>query len=151
MANHNLCCYGKEQYKDKWEEEKQKSVILKQMIRDLDARMRCGTEMSQQDYEKLEKSAKMDAELGDPKSLMTDEQAILFVNSEFGFEASHVQILHEAELDVTEPNARYVSIEKIARKPLYVATDWNYVRFNVRACGTWCYEAINGDLRLLKL
>ena len=33
------------------------------------------------------------------------------------------------------------------RQPLYNATDWNYVRFNVRGVGcTWMYEMVNGEL-----
>ena len=103
--------------------------------------------MSQKDYTTLEENAR--ALLGhcDTSTVLTNEEAILLINNEFGFEASKIRILHEAELDVTEPGARRVKIEKVSRPPMYASTGWNYVRFNVHCRpATWYYEMINAQL-----
>lgn len=105
-------------------------------------RVPCGTRLSQDDYLKLEAS-------GDE---MTDAEAIVLINKEFGFEAARIEILHEAEVDITEEGSRYVKTEKAPRKPVYAATDWNYIRFNVRtAPATWYYEMINSEARAILL
>ena len=106
-----------------------------------------GTHMNQEDYEALENDAESLVGHCDCSTVLTDAEAKILINDEFGFEASRIVILHEAEIDVSEPNARYVKTDKIPRKPVYSATDWNYVRFNVRGCaGEWYYEMINGNL-----
>ena len=105
------------------------------------------THMTQQDYEKLEKTARGLVGRCDTSTVLTDAEAVLLVNQEFGFEASKIEILHEAELDATEPGARYVKIDKTPRPPMYASTDWNYVRFNVHCRpATWYYEMINAHL-----
>ena len=107
-----------------------------------------GTNMSQEDYERLETAAKALVGHCDVSSLLTDSEAAMLVNSEFGFEASRIVILHEAEIVISEPGAQYLKFEKVPRMPLYDSTDWNYVRFNVRACACeWYFEMVNGDLR----
>lgn len=101
-----------------------------------------GTNMKQDDYAKLEKCG----------TELTEAEAIVLINKEFGFEAARIEILHEAEIDVTEEGSRYVKTEKTPRKPLYEATDWNYIRFNVRtAPATWYYEMINASLHVVLL
>jgi hypothetical protein len=78
---------------------------------------------------------------------MTEERAKILINDEFGFEVSRIRILHEAEIDKTEDGARYITLEKVPREPLYEATDWNYIRFNVRGCAAeWYYEMIGAQL-----
>jgi hypothetical protein len=99
-----------------------------------------GTRMTQEDYARL-------AESGGALAL-GDAEAILLINKEFGFEAARLEILREAEVDVTEEGARRVKTEKAKREPMYAASDWNYIRFNVRtAPATWYYEMINANLR----
>jgi hypothetical protein len=94
--------------------------------------------MTQADYEQLERTS---------DSLLSDAEAILRVNKAFGFEAGRIDILHEAEFDATEQGASYIQIGTIPRKPLYAASDWNYIRFNVRAgCGEWYYEMVHSHL-----
>lgn len=94
--------------------------------------------MTTADYVRLEKA-------GDE---MTEERAKILINDEFAFEASRIKILYEVEIDTTEPGAKYLAFKKVPRKPLYCATDWNYIRFNVRGCaGELYYEMINGNLR----
>jgi hypothetical protein len=103
-----------------------------------------GTNLSQDDYLKLEKAAAVE--------ILTDAEAILRINNEFGFEAARIDILHEAEIDATESGARYVKIEKAERKPLWASSDYNYVRFNVRTRpATWYYEMINGHLHFVNI
>jgi len=106
-----------------------------------------GTHMTQKDYTKLEEYARALVGRCDSSTVLTDEEAAILVNREFGFEASKIEVLHEAELDRTEPGARYVKTEQVPRPPMYAATDWNYVHFNVHcAPATWYYEMINAQL-----
>jgi hypothetical protein len=78
---------------------------------------------------------------------MTDDRAVCLINREFGFEASRIRILHEAEIDATKAGASSLERKYAPRKPLYCATDWNYARFNVRGCATeFFFELVNGDL-----
>lgn len=103
-----------------------------------------GTNLSQDDYLDLEKTASVE--------ILTDAEAILLINAEFGFEAARIVILYEAELDATEAGSRYVHIEKVARNPLRAASDWNYIRFNVRTSpATWYYEMVNGHLHFVNI
>lgn len=103
-----------------------------------------GTNMSQEDYEILEKS-------GDNNTL-SESEAIILINKEFGFEASRIKIMSDAEIDVSKPNSQYLEIEKKPRKPLYEATDWNYIRFNIiTRSGEWSYEMVNGNLCFVKI
>jgi hypothetical protein len=98
-----------------------------------------GTNLPQDEYLQLENAVIVEA--------LTDAEAVLLVNNNFGFEAARIEILHEAEIDATQSGARCLKIEKAARKPLRAASDWNYVRFNVHTRpGTWYYEMINGTL-----
>ena len=53
---------------------------------------------------------------------VTVEEAVLAVNREFGFEASHI---------------------KIIGTPYYDATDWNFIRFN---CAGWAWLWKNGNI-----
>ena len=117
-----------------------------------------GTNMSQADFEKLYKAASDPRSTSDcsgnsvekPNGYLTDEEAKILINNEFAFEVSRIKILHEAELDITEPGARYISIKKVPRVPVNESTDWNYVRFNVKGCAGECYyEMINGQLNFV--
>lgn len=106
-----------------------------------------GTHMAQEDYLELEKSATELIGHCDIRTILTDAEAKVLINSEFGFEASRIEILHEAGLDVTEEGSRYVQIKKVPRKPVYSASDWNYIRFDVHAgAAVWYYEMINASL-----
>ena len=98
-----------------------------------------GTNLTQEKYLEL-------GNCGSSKFL-SEPEAILLINKEFGFEAGRIVILNEAEIDVTEKGSRYVKVEKAHRLPVYASTDWNYIRFNVRtASAIWYYEMINADL-----
>jgi len=98
----------------------------------------CGTNMSQEEYSEL---------LGTGR-VMSDEEAKKLVSDEFGFSPDRIEIIdtvHAYEVN------RHGELRKAAgykRQPLYNASDYNYVRFDVRcAASTWYYEMINGELK----
>lgn len=107
-----------------------------------------GSNMSQSDYENLEKSAESLIGHCDKNTVLTDDEAKKLVGEEFGFEISKIEILHEAEIDISEADSPFLKIKKVPRKPVYDASDWNYIRFNIHGCaGEWYYEMINGDIQ----
>ncbi len=78
---------------------------------------------------------------------MTDDEALDWICSEFGFERSKVTILHEIEeQEINRHNQCRASGRKIDRRPIYFATDYHYIRFNVGA-GGWQWEAWDGHIR----
>ena len=121
--------------------------LKKQLDRELEWKPTesCGTNMSQDRYEALMASCTGDH--GDPH-VMSEIEAKQLVAEEFGFNPERIEIV--TTVHTYEVN-KYHQLRKAAaytRQPLYDATDWNYVRFNVRGAGaTWCYEMVNGDLR----
>lgn len=96
-----------------------------------------GTQMSQADYKRLEETL-----LTEP---MTDEEAANFIAEELGFNASRVKIIHTVETFEVNKHHYIRVLETYDREPLYVATDWNYIRFDVYSMA---YEYINGRLVL---
>lgn len=103
-----------------------------------------GTNMSQDRYEKLLEYCT--GNHGDPH-VMSEGEAKQLVAEEFGFNPERVEIV--ATVDTYEVN-KHCQLRKAAtypRLPLYDATDYNYVRFNVRCAGsTRMYEMVNGEL-----
>lgn len=94
-----------------------------------------GTNMSEDDYQKLR---------GDGEWEISEAEAKILINKEFGFEVSRIVIIHEVANYIK--NGHYVrKHQSFKRKPQYCATDYNYVRFNVRG---WQYEMVNGDLNI---
>ena len=78
---------------------------------------------------------------------MTDDEALDWVCREFGFDRSHVTILHEIdEQEINRHNLCRASGRKIDRRPVYCATDYHYIRFNAGR-GAWQWEAWNGQMR----
>lgn len=95
--------------------------------------------VSETDYQKL-------ANTSSAKDL-SDEEAAELIHREFGFDIKQIEIVRT--VDVYEIN-RHNALRKVGelkRDPLYDATDWNYIRFNV--CG-WAYEMQDGNLRLYR-
>ena len=75
---------------------------------------------------------------------LTDKEAIDLVCEEFGFDREKVSIVRSIGVYEIERNSRRLrKIGETDRKPIYNATDWNYVRFN---CANWYYEMYNGEL-----
>ena len=103
-----------------------------------------GTNMTQADYESL--LACCTGDHGDPH-VMSENEARMLVAEEFGFNPERVEIV--TTVHTYEVNKHHL-LRKAAtytRQPLYNATDWNYVRFNVRGAGcTWMYEMVGGEL-----
>ena len=103
-----------------------------------------GTNMNQERYEEL--LAICTGHNGDPH-VMSEAEARQLVAEEFGFDPERIEII--STVHTYEVN-RHHQLRKAAtytRQPLYDATDYNYVRFNVRCAGsTWMYEMVNGEL-----
>ena len=78
---------------------------------------------------------------------MTDAEALDWICSEFGFDRSKVTILHDIEdYEVNRHHQLRRTGKKIDRRPIYCATDYHYIRFNVGR-GAWQWEAWNGQIR----
>lgn len=78
---------------------------------------------------------------------MTDDEALDWICREFGFDRSHVTILHEIdEQEINRHNLCRSSGRKIDRRPVYCSTDYHYIRFNAGR-GAWQWEAWNGQIR----
>lgn len=98
-----------------------------------------GRNVSEADYQRL-------ANTTSTKDL-SDEEAAELIHREFGFDINQIEIIRT--IDVYEIN-RHNALRKVGelkRDPIYDATDWNYIRFNV--CG-WAYEMQDGNLRQYK-
>ncbi len=94
-----------------------------------------GTNMSEDNYQKLR---------GDGEWEISEAEAKILINKEFGFEVSRIVIISEVANYIK--NGHYArKHQSFKRKPQYCATDYNYVRFNVRG---WQYEMIDGDLKI---
>ena len=79
---------------------------------------------------------------------MTDAEALDWICSEFGFDRSKVTILHEIdEYEVNRHHQLRRTGKKVDRRPIYCATDYHYIRFNVGRGTGWMWEAWNGQLR----
>lgn len=91
------------------------------------------SQMSQERYEELAKSGQE----------WNDSKARFWVAETFGFNASRIMI-HNV-IPKYQKN-RHHQIRKngtVDRRPVYDATDWNYIRFN---CAGLQYEVVNGEL-----
>jgi len=78
---------------------------------------------------------------------MTDDEALDWICDEFGFDRSKVTILHEVnEYEINRHCQLRRTEKKIDRRPIYCATDYHYIRFNVGR-GEWQWEAWNGQIR----
>ena len=78
---------------------------------------------------------------------MTDDEALDWICDEFGFERSKVTILHEVdEYEINRHSQLRRTGKKIDRRPVYCATDYHYIRFNVGR-DAWQWEAWNGQIR----
>lgn len=101
----------------------------------------CGHNVPQARYEGLTEFVKSGA-----AHYMDDSEAMNLIAREFGFNPAWIEIIHT--VDVEEVN-RHGSIRrtgaKLDRRPCYCATDYYYVRFDVRGRS---YEAWNDELQL---
>lgn len=94
-----------------------------------------GTNMSEDDYQSLRDDGRWE---------ISEAEAKILINKEFGFEVSQIEIIYEVENFVSAGDYAKKH-QSFKRKPQYCATDYNYVRFNVRG---WQYEMVNGNIRI---
>lgn len=97
--------------------------------------------VKQADYEALAKS------VGRGAHYMTDEEALDWVVQETGFARDRIQIVHELPLEeINRHNQVRKTGAMIDRRPIYDATDYHYIVFNVRANVTHGWELHNDEL-----
>lgn len=91
--------------------------------------------MNQLQYENLRKSS------GTKVLEISDVAA--WIAEEFGFSYSNILVLNSIPLYEINRHRQIRKNGEVQRGPVYNATDWNYVRFNVKE---WQYEVVNGYL-----
>lgn len=97
--------------------------------------------MSEQSYEKLKNACKED------RPIFSIQEIREIIEGECGFDYSSVKIIEELNSYEINRHKQLRVVGKEERKPLYYASDWNYIRFNA---GCYQYEYINGTLRFFK-
>ncbi len=102
----------------------------------------CDRNVKQSDYEELAKSVGCAG-----AHYMTDEEALDWVVQETGFARERIKIVHEIPVEEINRHHRIRRTDKMLdRRPIYDATDYHYILFNVRANGTHGWELYNGAL-----
>jgi hypothetical protein len=97
---------------------------------------RCDSNIAYREYERLRACA-------DTKE-MSPAEVIKYVADHFGFDATKIEPLTTMPLHVfVGSSTTMLTGGTIKRRPLYNATDWNYMLFEV--CGMK-WEVINGSL-----
>lgn len=100
--------------------------------------------VSNRDYNRLAE----DAKTGSGAHYMSDEEAIQWISEEFGFAPEKISIIHEVnEYEVNRHGMTRKTGKMIDRRPVYCATDYYYIRFNVGRFNGWMWEAWNGEIR----
>lgn len=94
--------------------------------------------VSQADYDKL-------AACGAKE--LTDDEAADMIASEFGFDRSKIEIIHEVSTHEVNRHGQLRRTGTVQRKALFEAWDWNYIRFNVRGNVTSCYEMHDDEIQ----
>lgn len=95
-----------------------------------------GTNLSQKEYEDM-----INFNFAE---ILTQEKAKEVIYDFFGFFPERVIIIEEVNTFEVNRHHRMRKGEGYTRKPVYNATDWNYIRFD---CSGWSYEMVNGALR----
>lgn len=94
---------------------------------------RAGTHMSQDEYMKLHECG----------SSISEDTAKKIIEKEFSFQPDKIEIVPEVATYEVSRHYRLRRKDTYTREPIYNATDWNYIRFNV---ANLQYEMINGEL-----
>ena len=76
--------------------------------------------------------------------VLSDEEAKDLLYDWYGFAREKVKIYHPLPALEVNRHGRLRKCGEIDRRPLYNATDWNYIRFD---CGCMTYELVNDELR----
>ena len=88
----------------------------------------------QADYERLAQAGARE---------LTDAEAIEILADWWGFQPEKIKIIRTVNKIEINRHNQCRRCGEYERKPLYDATDWNYIRFD---CGMMTYEMINGEL-----
>lgn len=96
--------------------------------------------VKQQEYENL-RNDRFTRELN-------DDEAVKLVAEEWGFDPGKIRIVHEVAKQQISRHNRCRNVGIYERKPLYNATDWNYIRFNVIGNVAYGYEMYKGELQM---
>lgn len=92
-----------------------------------------GTNMSESDY----------ALLADDEVPMTDLDAIRRVHRECGFDMAKIRIVMSVQTFEVNKHHKIRVKDTYSRQPVWSASDWNYIRFNVAGLQ---WEIVNGEL-----
>lgn len=95
-----------------------------------------GTTMEQRRYEEL-------ATTGGTR-VLTEQEAKELIYKEFGFALEKIRIINTVHTYEANKYHRMRKANEYIRKPVYNASDWNYIRFD---CTGWQYEMVNCSLR----
>ncbi len=93
--------------------------------------------VSQEEYEHLAKDS--------TSRFLSEEEAKDLLYDWFGFAKEKVKIINSVNVYEINRHGYLRKVGTIERKPVYNATDWNYIRFN---CGYGAYELWNGNIGL---
>lgn len=97
------------------------------------------SQMTQDKYNELRNSS--------GTRMLTEDEARKFISDEFGFMPDRVAVKEEIPTYEIDRHRQIRKKGAVARHPVYNATDWYYIRFDVWCGGiTWQYEAIDGQL-----
>ena len=79
---------------------------------------------------------------------LSDDEAAEMVATEFGFDRAKIRIVRETNVEQINRHQRVRRVGKRERRPLFGASDWNYIRFDVKGGCTMSYEMSDGALRM---
>lgn len=95
-----------------------------------------GTTMEQGRYEEL-------ATAGGTR-VLTEQEAKDLIYNEFGFAPEKIRIINTVHTYEANKYHLMRKSNEYIRKPVYNASDWNYIRFD---CAGWQYEMVNCSLQ----
>ncbi len=118
------------------QERKARNAELKALTERLDKELEwhpCsgGTNMKRERYEELAKDGRE----------LTEEEAKDLIYREFGFAREMVKIIMEVSTYEANKYHQMRKLETYLRKPVYFASDWNYIRFDCAGSTKWLIAA----------
>ncbi len=117
--------------------EKEIDSLKEQLDKELDWKpCEGGTTMDQVRYEEL-------ATAGGTR-ILTEQEAKDLIYNEFGFSPEKIRIINTVHTYEANKYHRMRKANEYTRKPVYNASDWNYIRFD---CAGWQYEMVNCSLQ----
>ena len=122
---------------------------LEAQLKDTEAKLEAAEEWKDHEDEHNVKQRQYE-ELSDGGNTreLDDAEAIELISKEWGFAPQMIRIVRTVAKEQINRFHRCRRVGEYERKPLYNATDWNYIRFDVAAPhGTMSYEMHNGELQ----